>query len=377
MDQYITVFQRPREQQITIMDILDGQVDLSLFQNHPAQVTTNTVTHKVQTVQAAVNVGLLIHYLEKFVETHSNLYLASRKTLYRSFYLPKRSGGFRLICAPNENLMAAQRELRDLFEREFFALYHTSAFAYVRGRSSIDAVKRHQAAQSRWFLKTDFSNFFGSTTPKFLMHMLGMIWPFSLVAADEKGKEVLRKALDLCFLDGGLPQGTPISPMLTNLMMIPIDHYLANALRKEGFVYTRYADDIIISHRNSFMFTEKVKMINDTMKAFEAPFAIKPQKTRYGSSAGQNWNLGVMLNKDNQITIGHAKKKIFKAMCTSYITSKLNHQSWEKNDLQVFAGHIAYYKSVEKDVINAIIARLNVKFNVNMMQMLRRDLQCR
>lgn len=66
---------------------------------------------------------------------------------------------------------------------------------------------------------------------------------------DAEGRELFNTAISLCFLHGGLPQGTPISPMITNIMMIPIDYKLFNSLHDEEstFVYTRYADDMLIS----------------------------------------------------------------------------------------------------------------------------------
>ena len=69
---------------------------------------------------------------------------------------------------------------------------------------------------------------------------------------DEKGKAELTKALELGFLDGGLPQGTPLSPTVTNIMMIPVDFKVARELREHNhqrFVYTRYADDFQISSK--------------------------------------------------------------------------------------------------------------------------------
>lgn len=209
------------------------------------------------------------------------------------------------------------------------------------------------------------------------MHMLSMIFPFSEVMANEHGKAVVKRALDLCFLDGGLPQGTPISPMLTNLMMIPIDHRLANCLRDykgHGYVYTRYADDILISSRHHFDHSDLVNFINLTLKEFGAPFTIKDQKTRYGSRAGSNWNLGVMLNKDNEITIGSKNKQRFRAMICNYALDRKNGKPWELHDVQVLNGIMNYYMMIEKDYIKAAIDALNSKFDVDIERTMREDL---
>ena len=373
---YITVMQSPRFHQITLDEILSGEVQVS---DIAPRSVTGTVTHFSERLNDRLTrlaqVDELVAVLETFIQKNESLYEQKRSKLYNTFYIAKRSGGLRKINAPLEELMSALRELKEILETKFSALYHTSAFAYVKCRSTVDAVKKHQTNNSRWFLKTDFSDFFGSTTPEFLMKMLSQIYPFSEVVKLERGRVVLSKALDLCFLDGGLPQGTPISPMLTNLMMIPIDHRIANELRRNNFVDTRYADDIIISHKFDFSFTEKCDFINQVLAEFEAPFKIKPSKTRYGSSSGKNWNLGVMLNKDNKITIGYQKKKTFKAMCYGYITSKQNNQPWDRHDLEVFNGLISYYKMVERDYIAYTIDHYNQKYGVNMMAMIREDLR--
>jgi len=222
----------------------------------------------------------------------------------------------------------------------------------------VDAIKRHQKNESKWFIKLDFSNFFGSTTPEFVMRMLSLIFPFSEIVKHQDGKEELTKALSLCFLNGGLPQGTPISPFITNVMMIPLDHKLSNSLRnfeKNRFVYTRYADDLLISCQYDFDKDKIQSFILDTLKEFSAPFTIKPEKTRYGSRAGRNWNLGIMLNKDNEITIGHKKKKHFKAMLDGYVRTKKAGGGWELHDVQVLSGLISYYRMIERSYIDYVL----------------------
>ena len=229
---------------------------------------------------------------------------------------------------------------------------------YIRGRSTIDALKRHQQNESKWFLKLDFADFFGSTTPIFVLNMLTHIFPFSEIVKNTDGREALAKALSICFLNGGLPQGTPISPFLTNVMMIAIDHKISNTLRNfdnHRFVYTRYADDLLISCKIDFDKDSVQQFVVDTLSSFNAPFTINPRKTRYGSSAGRNWNLGLMLNKENQITIGHKRKIEFKAMLDNYMRNRKDGNGWEYHDIQVLLGLISYYRMVEKDYINYLL----------------------
>lgn len=286
--------------------------------------------------------------------------------------------GHRRIDAPKDELKSALYQLKAIFEEMFGALYHTSAFAYVKNRSTLDAIKKHQANKSRWFGKYDLSNFFGSTTVDFIMKMFSMIFPFSEVVKYPSGREELRKALSLCVLKGVLPQGTPISPTITNIMMIPVDHKLSNTLRdynKQRFVYTRYADDFLVSSEYNFKVDEIESLIIKVLNEFEAPFTIKTEKTRYGSSAGSNWNLGVMLNKDNKITVGYKKKRQFQAMLSSYVMDKLNGQPWDKADIQTMEGYRNYYRMVEGETIDKIVEHIGQKFNVDIVRLIKEDLR--
>lgn len=374
---YITVQQSPIYYQMSFDDILDGTVDLSRM---IVPNVTNTRTHFREFLKTSFlerfDFDSMIAVLEKFNEQHENLFNVERKSLYETFYIPKKSKGLREINAPVPELMNALRQLKTIFETNMFALYHTSAFAYVKGRCTVDCVKRHQQNESKWFAKLDFSDFFGSTTEEFVISMFSQIFPFSEIVKRKDGLEALKRALSLCFLNGGLPQGTPISPTITNIMMIPIDHQLCNELRKmdEHYVYTRYADDILISSKIGFDCNKLQDYVLDVLRKFDAPFILKKEKTRYGSSAGRNWNLGVMLNKDNEITIGHQKKKTFKAMCCNYICDKKKGVPWDLHDVQVFSGLISYYRMIEKDYINYVIEQNNKKFGVNLEALIKEDL---
>lgn len=376
---YVTVKQSPMFHQMTLEELL--------FQDYRAPVVinaneTNTRTYELDFLSehfaSRIDVGFLISKLSNYNESTEELRGKNRSELYKSFCIPKKSGGLRHINAPLPELMDALRRQKTMYEEVFRVLYHTSAFAYIKRRCTVDAVKRHQANESKWFAKLDLHDFFGSTTLDFVMSMFAMIFPFSEVVKVPEGEAQLRKALELAFLDGGLPQGTPISPLITNVMMIPVDFRLNKTLRdynKQQFIYTRYADDFIISSKYDFDVREVERLVVDTLNGFGAPFSINASKTRYGSSAGRNWNLGVMLNKDNEITIGHKKKRQFQSMMYNYINDKRNGVGWPREDIMAMQGLHSYYRMVEPTAIDAIVHHANEKLGVDILQTIKEDLR--
>lgn len=376
---YITVMQSPIYHQMTLEEFL--------FQNFQAQTilntnVSNTRTYAYETVSehftSRIDTDALIRKLVRFNDQTEALRAQERSTLYETFHIPKKSGGLRRIDAPKPELMNALRNLKTIFEEDFHALYHTSAFAYVKNRCTVDAVKRHQKNNSKWFGKLDLHDFFGSTTLDYVIKMFSMVFPFSEIVKFPNGEAELRKALDLAFLNGGLPQGTPLSPLITNVMMIPVDYKLANTFRdfdKQRFIYTRYADDFIISSKVDFDVHRVEKLVVDTLHEFGAPFTINESKTRYGSSAGRNWNLGVMLNKDNEITVGHKKKRQFQSMLYNYITDKRKGISWPREDIQTMQGLHSYYRMVEPETIDAIVKHTNEKMETDVLRLIKDDLR--
>jgi hypothetical protein len=375
---YITIKQPPVYHQISFEEMMAGVQDISKFVM-PNITNTRTfwVNRPNDKLLENTDIDGMITSLNLFNQSKEALFAQDRASLYHTFHIPKSSGGLRRIDAPLPELMTALRELKTLFETQMFVLYHTTAFAYVCGRSTVDALKRHQRNESKWFLKLDFSNFFGSTTPEFVFDMMSQLFPFSEMVRYPAGKNAITKALSLCFLNDNLPQGTPISPFITNTMMIAIDHKLSNTLRNfdnRRFVYTRYADDLLISCKVDFDKDKVQKFVSDTLAEFKAPFNIKSEKTRYGSSAGRNWNLGLMLNKENQITVGHKRKKEFKAMLENYMNARKSSNNWQLHDIQVLSGLISYYKMVEKDYIDYLLRQYSDKHGEDIEKCIKADL---
>lgn len=376
---YVTVKQSPMYKQMTLEDFLFNSVSGNLLiNNNVGNTRTYCFEELPLRLSTAVRKQSLIRRLKEFNAETEPLRECDRRKLYYSFFIPKKSGGRRRIDAPNFELMDALRNLKKIFEVDFGVLYHTTAFAYVKGRSTLDAVKRHQANESKWFGKFDLSNFFGSTTLEFVMKQFSTIYPFSEIVKEDEGRMELEKALELAFLNGGLPQGTPISPLISNIIMIPIDYKLSNTLRDfdgNRFVYTRYADDFIISSRHDFNFRNVENLMLETFEEFGTPFSLNREKTRYGSSSGRNFNLGLMLNSQNQITIGRAKKRILECILHEYAGDVVQGSRWSLEDVQVLAGQLSYYRMVERDAIDNIIAHIGGKHNVDIMSEIKSDLR--
>lgn len=369
---YITIHTKKQPRQITIDEVLFGIPD-DFFTPH--RDTADTRTYYVDRVSDDLSRKVNFVEMHKAISAFNEKYRMlidnpDKQSLYYTFTIPKRSGGLRRIDAPCDELKNALREFKTILESVFYASYHTSAFAYVKQRCAVDSVRRHQANKSRWFLKLDFSKFFPSTSMEFLTSMLYKTFPLCEYINQGYGyKENFERALSLCFLNGGLPQGTPVSPLLTNMMMIPIDHEISKMCREHSpkLLYTRYADDMLISSPYDFQWTDVCASVEKILGDVNAPMQINRKKTRYGSSSGSNWNLGVMLNKDGDITVGHAKKKLLKTKVFQFMTDFAAKNPWNIEDTQQLQGEISYYKMVEGDNIQEIIDKYDKKFGFSVM----------
>lgn len=386
---YITYPVLPSCRQITFEEMLAGMENINALRSTESGFTRTYVCEYVPyELQSRRPISDLLCKLQQFNRSYNHLIEnPDRRSLYYSFCIPKKSGGLRQIDAPHDELKNALRILKTILSESMLADHHTNAYAYVKDRSPVKAVQKHQRFGSNWFGKFDFHGFFPSTTPDFLERQLETIYPFNQILQSYIGRQELHKALSLCFLDGGLPQGTPISPFLTNVMMIPFDYKLTKALNKlnagfssngvevsNQFCYTRYCDDLVVSSRVHFNIKLVEKKILDILQELNAPFTLNAEKTHYGSKAGQNWMLGLMYNKDDEITVGYRKKKILKATITSYLLDKQNGKNWSLEDVQAFNGTLVYCRSIEKQTIDHIISSYSNKFNMDLMECIKADL---
>lgn len=370
---YYTIKQNRKPAQLKFEDVLFGNVSIEKWtgESDKSGTITRCVENIPEELLKTINLEKLISWLKIFNQKYQSLFEAERESLYRHYRIPKKTGGWRPIDEPCEELQNALGELADFLQDDCSILYHTSAFAYVKDRCIVDAVRKHVNFKSNWYLKTDISGFFPNTTLDFAMRMLSKVFPTSEIMKDDEGKTELTKAISLGFLNGGLPQGTKLSPCLTNCIFIPIDHRLFGEFSRRKMVYTRYADDMHISAQEHFPYKEMVNIIKNAFNEFEAPYIIKNEKTHYGSVKGQNWVLGLMANGDYNITVGYKTKKFFKAMLCNFILDTKNNKPWDIEEVRHMSGLLSYYRMIEKDYFDKVIDTANKKWNVDAEKMMK------
>jgi RNA-directed DNA polymerase len=294
---------------------------------------------------------------------------------YSTFRIPKQSGGTRIIEAPNPELKIVQSSIAQTIQYDYQVLAHNAAYAYSRGRCAYDALVTHQRANARWFLKVDIKNFFPSITSTVLAAKLPDIYPLNYLPQYAINNVIRLAVNDRC----QLPQGSPLSPLLSNLVMIGFDHDLTKELRRyhgQTLTYTRYADDMLISCPYEFKFQDVLATIQSLFTKHALPFTLNHEKTRYASMAGRNWNLGLMYNKDQQITVGTKRKKELHSLVNSFIVDDINGEPWSSTEVSELIGKLGYLKNVEPDYYQTLVGKYERKYNIDLPARFRTALNC-
>ena len=358
---YLTILTKPKYKQITLEDLL----------NNPF-ISMDDIPEKKITVEISEEYGR-----ELYNKRYRGLNLPDMSWTddlvteehYRHFKIPKKNGkGFRPIDAPSETLKVAQQVYKTFIETNLKVLNHKAAHAYTSKRSIATNAETHLKNNSKWFLKIDLSNFFNSINGEWLKKMLLEVYPFKFIPEKE-----LNRIVHLALLNGVLPQGSVLSPTLTNIVMVPIDHEITEKLHnynKHHYVYTRYADDISISCKYKFNPKEILSVIEEVFNKWNVPFEINKDKTRFTSSNGANYHCGININynkgkDETKLSLGHEKNNKFRAKINSFC---LSGEEWDKNDIQKMLGLISYFKTVEKPFVEKVLAKYNAKYNTNILE---------
>lgn len=190
----------------------------------------------------------------------------------RRLDVPKRSGGTRPLAIPcivdRVAQGAAALVLTPLLEPEM----EDASFAYRAGRSVRMAVARVALLRRegyRWVVDGDIERFFENVPQATLLERLGRY------VSDRRVLELARLWLaEACPGGRGLPQGSPLSPLLSNIYLDSVDE----AIEGKGVRLVRFADDFVLLCKSELL----AEQARTRMAALLAEHGLRlhPEKTR-------------------------------------------------------------------------------------------------
>lgn len=296
-----------------------------------------------------------------FIMPHLNYFINPKrnKNNYRSFEIPKKSGGVRTISAPTKML----KSLLTYTNRILSAFYEAPecAMGFVPSKSIVDNAEKHIG--KHYVFNTDLKDFFPSISKSRVWATLKCP-PFSFndtiadaiaglccTEMDKDGETVIV-----------LPQGSPCSPVLTNIVCQNLDRQLSRLAGQYHIVYSRYADDITFSSDHN-VYQEDGDFRKDLLTIIaKEHFSLNEKKTRLQKTGCRQEVTGLIVSDrvnvprnyirglDNLLYIW--EKYGYKDAFTSFIkhySSKQNLYKGLPSMESVVEGKLMYLKMVKGD----------------------------
>lgn len=241
------------------------------------------------------------------------LYRIRPEHQYERFIIKKKSGGDREIFAPTEKLKDIQRRLSDLLYVCQSEIWKTNnitpslSHGFEKNKTIITNAERHRNKTN--VLNIDLEDFFptfnfGRVRGYFIANQYFNLHP-----------SIATIIAQIACYDGKLPQGSPCSPVISNLICNILDIRLSKLALSNGCSYSRYADDITFS-TNKNQFPDSI-VINENSNELgpllvneieKAGFKINNNKTRILRHTSRQEVTGLTVNKKINVNKDYIKK---------------------------------------------------------------------
>ena len=183
---------------------------------------------------------------------------------FNLFYISKKNGKFRRIYSLYRKEKAQLRKLIPYLEKILLKhdVYKVN-YAFIRNRNCVEHAMQHIGY--KYTISMDLESFFES------------------VNREHVSKYLNTNVMDQCFISGAPQQGLPTSPLIANLAFLDCDKAILNSLEKYNIpsVYTRYADDLVVSFDNKKDIGKIIFMITNIVN--KAGFKVNKSKTKIQS----------------------------------------------------------------------------------------------
>lgn len=271
---------------------------------------------------------------------------------YKTYSIPKRSGGERVISQPAREVKFLQRIL--MGEVLCHLPVHDAAMAYRKGKSIRDNAAVH--AKGGAILKFDFTDFFPSIVAKDWSAYCERQNVFS-------NEEDVRLTANLLFHRPKrssklrLAIGAPSSPMLSNILMADFDQRIAEIVEKDKVSYTRYADDMTFSAKRVGNLLNVERLLRKVLKSFSSPrLRLNEDKTVLATKKYRRVVTGLVISDDGNVSLGRDRKRTIRAMLHQYQMNKLNEE-----EVAHLSGLLAFVNAVEPIFLERLAQKYGVE----------------
>jgi len=252
------------------------------------------------------------------------LYKIADTEKYTEFDIPKRSGGVRKIKAPESRLKKLQRRLANLLYLCLADIDKNGtprrplSHGFARSLSIVTNASAHK--RRRYVLNLDLKDFFPSINFGRVRGILMKDKRFELEA------KVATVIAQIACHNHSLPQGSPCSPVLSNIVGHLLDIRLVRLARDHKCTYSRYADDITFS-TNRADFPVSLAAQEEGSKGEwklgaalvseiqNAGFEINDAKTRMQVRGSRQVTTGLLVNE--KVNIRPEYYRTVRSMCSS------------------------------------------------------------
>ncbi|MGJ4852132.1 retron Ec67 family RNA-directed DNA polymerase/endonuclease [Bacillota bacterium Meth-B3] len=245
----------------------------------------------------------------KIKRSHLTYVLYKKKTdsFYRSFQIPKKTGGNRQIHASVDELKIIQSRLANrLWEyqkaiRTERNIRQNISHAFEKKKNIITNAHIHR--NKYLVLNLDLEHFFES------IHFGRVVGYFEKNKDFSLPHDVAIILAQLTCHEGHLPQGAPSSPIITNLICHILDMRILKIAKRYKLDYTRYADDMTFS-TNDRAFTERKEAFMHDIESeiCKSGFTINHQKTRMSLRDSKQKVTGLVVNQKANVDSDYYKQ---------------------------------------------------------------------